>query len=93
MNRITFFDWIKNLNEARGLYGQSEGPTQHSNSFYDRIDLDNRVAEGDFVHHLNKLIKARNWDAVQKYVDKLRADGHDINRLQSMITQAMYKAV
>jgi len=87
-----FVEWVK-LHEARGLYGQQEGPTQQANSMYDRIDVDNRVAEGEEVARLNSLIRQRKFKEAGAYIESLRKEGNDLTRLYSMITRAMYKAI
>ena len=74
---------------GRGLYGQSEGNETRSafDSLNERI-ADNEIVEGSHVAHLRRLLKAKNWNALNRLVDELRSSGFKANRIDSMLTRA-----
>lgn len=84
---MRFKIWLEN----RGLYGQPEGPTSHANATVDRYDVDNRIAEDDHVEMLINFWRAGNFKAYNDYVEKLRADGHSLDRIYSMMNRSQAK--
>lgn len=51
---------------------------------------DNELIEGEYVKELRGLAKSRNWDGFNKYVVKLKNEGHSPTRINSMMTRAMH---
>ena len=49
---------------------------------------DNDIIEGPHVQKLRVYFKDGKWDEFNRYVDKLREEGHSQNRIQSMISTA-----
>jgi len=77
---------------TRGRYpGQLQGDEFRPGDagFTDALE-DNEVVEGQYVNIMKSMVRDKRWDALEKYVLKLKNEGHSPNRVNSMLTRAMY---
>jgi hypothetical protein len=74
----------------RGLYGQSEGNERRTETatFGDRI-IENDIAEGEHVQKLRYHAAKRNWSQVTAITTRLKQEGHNQTRIDSMMSRAM----
>jgi hypothetical protein len=74
----------------RGIYGQSEGNENRTESvrFAERL-IDNDIAEGAEVAHLRALVSQQRWAHVTEYTNGLKKAGHSHSRVESMLSRAM----
>jgi len=49
---------------------------------------DNQIAEGGEVATLRRMASERDWDAFQKFSEKLRLLGHSQGRVDSMVARS-----
>lgn len=88
-------NWYKNNNykiAGNPRYkGQLQGDEYRpsSQSFEESL-LDSEIIEGEYIKKLRNMAQNKNFKGMNIYLDKLRAEGHKENRLQSMLSKAMY---
>jgi len=73
--------------------GQLEGDENRpqSSSFQEAIQ-DNELVEGEHVKMLRTFLGRKDWNKFEAYVQKLKDEGHSEHRIQTMISNAIYKA-
>jgi len=83
-------NWYKTARQAR-YPGQMQGDESRpgSSALVERID-DNELVEGKEVNILKQMIKRKDWAGVESYSQKLKNEGHSEDRVNSMLTRAMY---
>jgi len=83
-------NWYKIARQAR-YPGQMQGDENRpgSSALVERID-DNELIEGKEVNILRQMIKRKDWNGVESYSQKLKNEGHSEDRVNSMLTRAMY---
>jgi len=88
-------NWYKTCGQPR-YEGQLQGDENRTapDSLNERL-LDNEIIEGEYVNKLRSLMQGGydkyNKQLVEDYIKELEQKGHSINRIQSMLTRAMYK--
>ncbi len=88
-------NWYKICGNPR-YEGQLQGDENRpgSDSLNERL-LDNEVIEGEYVKKLRSLMEGgyneENKRLVEDYIKELELKGNSIDRIQSMLTRAMYK--
>ena len=71
--------------------GQMQGDEQRfAPSVMTDIISDNDIVEGELVAKLKDLYKKQDWAGVNQYTEKLKRDGHSVDRINSMLTRAMH---
>ena len=83
-------NWYKK--SGRGRYpGQSAGDEYRANSeMMSEIISDNELIEGEHVKKLKIFAKKGDWNDFNKYVQKLKDEGHSQTRINSMMTRSMH---
>lgn len=77
---------------GRGRYpGQSAGDERRpdSGTMTEILD-DNDLVEGEFVKVLHRMAVEKDWNGFNQYIQKLKDEGHNHTRINSMMTRAMY---
>ena len=83
-------NWYKQSTQRARYQGQLQGDERRDKGLSTLEHYqDNEVAEGKEIEVLHSMMKRKDWDAVQKYIDKLRNIGFDKLRIDSMIARAM----
>ena len=77
---------------TRGRYkGQLQGDEYRPGDagLMDRLD-ENELVEGNLVEILKRMVEEKNWNGITSFTQKLKNEGHRDDRIQSMLTRAMY---
>jgi len=75
---------------ARGRYNQLQGDEHRpsASAFVDRL-ADNELIEGPDVTRLKALAKRKNWTGFSAHTQKMKANGVNKARIDSIVSQAM----
>tara|TARA_Y100000310_G_scaffold13838_1_gene14113 strand:- start:1378 stop:1659 length:282 start_codon:yes stop_codon:yes gene_type:complete len=85
---------IKTANYIRLIYagapryqGQQQGDEYNQHSTQERY-TDNELVEGEHIKMLSHFFKQNKWEEFERYVEKLKLEGHDVSRINSMVASA-----
>jgi len=76
----------------RGRYrGQLQGDENRpGGDVMTDIINDNEIVEGPHVKILHRMAVGKDWDGFNTYIQKLKNEGHNQTRIDSMMTRSMY---
>jgi hypothetical protein len=83
--------WYKKAKQRARYEGQLQGDEHRfgPSSLQERLE-DNDLIEGKYENTLRSLIKQKRWNDVNLFTKKMREEGFSGDRVNSILTRAMY---
>lgn len=75
---------------GKGLYNQLQGNEyRQSSQVFDERLKDNHIVEGNEIATLKRMAKDKNWTSFNSFIEKLKLQGWNKSRIDSIVTCAM----
>lgn len=85
-------NWYKKIIARNPRYpGQLEGDEfRPDDAVFTDIIQDNEIVEGEYVAILHRMAQEQDWAGFDTYTKRLLQEGHNQNRVDSMVRRAMH---